>query len=78
MLDEEGVDGIELNAVIEDFDYKPGTASLAAFGAATAGADYIKIGLLKITTRQEAIDLLTAVVKTAKGVDPTKKVVSAY
>lgn len=75
---EDGGNGMELSAAIGDFDYKPGTASLAAFGAATAGADYIKIGLLKIKTRQEAIDLLTAVVKAVKGVDPTKKVVSAF
>jgi len=78
IVEEQRGNGMELSAAIGDFDYKPGTASLAAFGAATAGADYIKIGLLKIKTREEAVDLLTAVVKAVKGVDPRKKVVSAF
>ena len=78
LVEKEGGNGMEMSAAIGDFDYKPGTASLAALGAASAGADYIKIGLLKIKTRQEAIDLLTGVVKAVKGFDPTKKVVSAF
>ncbi|MBK5190446.1 MAG: (5-formylfuran-3-yl)methyl phosphate synthase [Methanosarcinales archaeon] len=78
LVEKEGGNGMEMSAAIGDFDYKPGTASLAALGAASAGADYIKIGLLKIKTRQEAIDLLTGVVKAVKGFDSTKKVVSAF
>ena len=78
LVEKERGNGMEMSAAIGDFDYKPGTASLAALGAASAGADYIKIGLLKIKTRQEAIDLLTGVVKAVKGFDPTKKVVSAF
>ncbi|HUV80566.1 MAG TPA: (5-formylfuran-3-yl)methyl phosphate synthase [Candidatus Bathyarchaeia archaeon] len=78
LVEKEGVNGMEMSAAIGDFDYKPGTASLAALGAASVGADYIKIGLLKIKTRQEAIDLLSGVVKAVKGFDPTKKVVSAF
>jgi hypothetical protein len=74
---EEGA-GIKLSAAIGDFDYKPGTASLAALGAASAGAEYIKVGLFKIKTRQEAIELLSGVVKAVKGFDPTKKVVAAF
>jgi uncharacterized protein (UPF0264 family) len=70
--------GMELSATIGDFDYKPGTASLAALGAAVAGADYVKVGLYKIRTRQEAIELLTGVSKAVKSFDPTKKVVSAF
>ena len=34
-----------VSAAIGDFDFKPGGASLTAYGAACAGADYIKIGL---------------------------------
>ncbi|HUV02451.1 MAG TPA: (5-formylfuran-3-yl)methyl phosphate synthase [Desulfobacteria bacterium] len=74
----EGGNGMEMSAAIGDFYYKPGTASLAALGAASVGADYIKIGLFKIKTREEAIDLLSGVVKAVKGFDPTKKVVSAF
>ena len=47
----EAVDGRQpISATIGDFNYKPGTASLAAFGAAVAGADYIKVGLYDIQT----------------------------
>ena len=78
LVEKEGGNGMELSAAIGDFYYKPGTASLAALGAASVGADYIKIGLFKIKTREEAIDLLNGVVKAVKGFDPTKKVVSAF
>jgi uncharacterized protein (UPF0264 family) len=78
LVEKEGGNGMEMSAAIGDFYYKPGTASLAALGAASVGADYIKIGLFKIKTREEAIDLLSGVVKAVKGFDPTKKVVSAF
>jgi uncharacterized protein (UPF0264 family) len=78
LVEKEGGNGMEMSAAIGDFYYKPGTASLAALGAASVGADYIKIGLFKIKTREEAIDLLSGVVKAVKGLDPAKKVVSAF
>lgn len=78
LVEKEGGNGMEMSAAIGDFDYKPGTASLAALGAASSGADYVKIGLFKVKTKQEAIDLLSGVVKAVKGFDPTKKVVSAF
>ena len=78
LVEQEGGNGMQMSAAIGDFYYKPGTASLAALGAASVGADYIKIGLFKIKTREEAIDLLSGVVKAVKGYDPTKKVVSAF
>ncbi|MFZ2070776.1 MAG: (5-formylfuran-3-yl)methyl phosphate synthase [Halobacteriota archaeon] len=74
----ESGNGMKMSAAIGDFDYKPGTASLAALGAAVSGAEYIKIGLHKIKTREEAIDLLSGVVKAVKDYDPAKKVVSAF
>ncbi len=78
LVEKEKGDGVKISAAIGNFDYKPGTASLAALGAASAGAEYIKVGLFKIKTRQEAIDLLTGVVKAVKDFAPTKKVVSAF
>jgi len=78
LVEKEKGEGVKLSAAIGDFDYKPGTASLAALGAASAGAEYIKVGLFKIKTRQEAIDLLTGVVKAVKSFDPTKEVVAAF
>lgn len=68
-----------LSATIGDFNYKPGTASLAALGAAVAGAQYIKVGLYDIHTEAEAFELLSAVVKSVKSYDPARLVVaSAY
>jgi hypothetical protein len=78
LVEKEGENGMEMSAAIGDFDYKPGTASLAALGAVSSGADYVKVGLFKVKTKQEAIDLLSGVVKAVKGFDPTKKVVSAF
>jgi len=78
LVEQEGGNGMKISAAIGDFDYKPGTGSLAALGAATAGAEYIKVGLLKIKTKEEAIDLLSGIVKAVKDFDPTKKVVSAF
>jgi len=77
LVEKEKGNGVKISAAIGDFDYKPGTASLAALGAAAAGAEYIKVGLHKIKTKQ-AIDLLTGVVKAVKNFDPTRKVVSAF
>lgn len=78
LVEKEKRDGMKISAAIGNFDYKPGTASLAALGAAASGAEYIKVGLFGIKTRQEAIDLLTGVVKAVKDFAPTKKVVSAF
>ena len=74
----EAVNGRQpISATIGDFNYKPGTASLAALGAAVAGADYIKVGLYEIQTEVQALDLLTKVTKAVKDYDPTKRVVAS-
>jgi uncharacterized protein (UPF0264 family) len=78
LVEEEKGNGMKMSAAIGDFDYKPGTASLAALGAASVGADYIKVGLYSVKTRQEAIDLLSGVVKAVKDYDADKKIVSAF
>lgn len=68
-----------LSATIGDFNYKPGTASLAALGAAVAGAQYIKVGLYDIQTEAQAYDLLLGIVRSVKTYDPHRIVVaSAY
>ncbi len=65
-----------VSAAIGDFDYKPGGASLAASGAAYAGADYIKVGLM-FDGSDKADDLIRAVVRAVKDDFPAKKVVIA-
>ena len=54
----------------------PGGASLAAYGAACAGADYIKIGLA-FEGQEKARDVIGAVVKAVKDEFPKKFVVIA-
>jgi hypothetical protein len=67
-----------VSAAIGDFDYKPGGASLAAYGAACSGADYIKVGLM-FDGIDKASDLIESVVKAVKDEFPKKRVViSAY
>ncbi|RZN35691.1 MAG: (5-formylfuran-3-yl)methyl phosphate synthase [Methanophagales archaeon ANME-1-THS] len=78
LVEKERGERVKISAAIGDFDYKPGTAALAALGAASAGAEYIKVGLFKIKTSGEAIDVLRGVVKAVKDFEPTKKVVAAF
>lgn len=74
----EAVNGRQpISATIGDFNYKPGTASLAALGAAVAGADYIKVGLYDIQTEAQALDLLTKITRAVKDYDSTKRVVAS-
>ncbi|MGB9175475.1 MAG: (5-formylfuran-3-yl)methyl phosphate synthase, partial [Methanoregula sp.] len=65
-----------VSAAIGDFDYKPGGASLAAYGAACAGADYVKIGLA-FEGQERARDVIGAVVKAVKDEFPKKYIVIA-
>ncbi len=55
----------------------PGSVSLAAFGAASLGVDYIKVGLYGIKTSGEAIFLLQNVRKAAKECNPKIKIAVA-
>jgi uncharacterized protein (UPF0264 family) len=65
-----------VSAAIGDFDFKPGGAALAAYGAAHAGADYIKIGLM-FDGSERAEEVIEAVVKAVKDEFPDKYVVIA-
>ena len=68
---------VPVSATIGDLDYKPGTASLAALGAAFSGAEYIKAGLLGVKTPDQAHDMMKNIVQAVKGFDQNKKVVAA-
>ncbi|MFN3384240.1 MAG: (5-formylfuran-3-yl)methyl phosphate synthase [Archaeoglobaceae archaeon] len=67
----------EVSATTGDMPFKPGTASLAALGAAIAGADYVKIGLYGVKNEEEAEEMVRAVVKAVKDYDDAKRVVIA-
>ena len=68
--------GKPVSAAIGDFDYKPGGASLAALGAASAGADFIKAGLM-FDGEEKARTFISALVRAVKEDFPLKKVVIA-
>jgi uncharacterized protein (UPF0264 family)/GNAT superfamily N-acetyltransferase len=53
--------GSPVSAAIGDMPHLPGTAALAALGAARSGADYVKVGLWGSGTEEEAVALLRAV-----------------
>ena len=54
---------IPISATIGDIVYKPGTVALAAFGAATSGASFVKVGLWGIENKKQGIEIMNAVKK---------------
>lgn len=66
-----------LSATIGDFPYLPGSASLAALGAVSSGADIVKVGLKGPKNEKEGVNLMKNVVKAVKDYDNNKKVVVA-
>jgi (5-formylfuran-3-yl)methyl phosphate synthase len=59
-----------VSAAIGDLPNLPGTAALAALGAARSGAAYVKVGLWGASTEDEAVAVLRAV-REALGPDAT-------
>jgi uncharacterized protein (UPF0264 family) len=50
-----------ISVAIGDLPNLPGTAALAAFGAAVCGADYVKAGLFGLHNEADAIALMSAI-----------------
>lgn len=69
--------GVELSATLGDLPNLPGTASFAAFGAASAGADYVKAGLFGCSNLRDAIRLSRRVVEACRGTG-AKVVLAGY
>ena len=67
--------GVELSATLGDLEYKPGTASLAAFGLAKLGVDYVKAGLFGIKDKEQAGDMAKNLKRAAGG---AKLVLAGY
>ena len=65
-----------VSAALGDFNYKPGSEALAAYGAAMAGASYVKIGLYDIQTEEQAFEMLSGIVKNASLMEEPPKVVA--
>jgi uncharacterized protein (UPF0264 family) len=56
-----------VSAAIGDMPNLPGTAALAALGAAHSGATYVKVGLWGVSTEDDAVALLRAVREAVPG-----------
>jgi hypothetical protein len=69
--------GVELSATLGDLEFKPGTASLAAYGLASLGVDYIKAGLFGIATEAQAREMADRIIKAVKDFD-VKVVLAGY
>jgi uncharacterized protein (UPF0264 family) len=67
---------IPVSAAIGDYGPTPGNAALAAYGAACAGADFIKIGLM-LSDENAARAVIEGVVRAVKEPFPEKTVVIA-
>ncbi|HJJ42555.1 MAG TPA: (5-formylfuran-3-yl)methyl phosphate synthase [Methanocorpusculum sp.] len=65
-----------VSAAVGDYRATPGNASLAAYGAACSGADFVKIGLM-FKGKDSAKEVISGVVKAVKDEFPEKKVVIA-
>ncbi len=71
--------GIKTSATLGDLPYKPGTAALAAYGAAQCGVSYIKAGLHGLNTYEQARDMMEAVQRSVRMVgDKIDVVASGY
>lgn len=67
---------IEVSCTIGDLPNLPGTASLAALGAATLGVSYIKAGLRDVKNKDAAIVLMQSITKAVKSFNSSIKVVA--
>ena len=58
---------LPVSVAIGDMPNLPGTAALAALGAARSGASFVKVGLWGVSTEAAAVSLLRAVREAAAG-----------
>jgi uncharacterized protein (UPF0264 family) len=69
---------LPVSAAIGDMPNLPGTAALAALGAARSGAAFVKVGLWGVANEAEAVALLRAVREAIVGVPGAEIVAGAY
>jgi (5-formylfuran-3-yl)methyl phosphate synthase len=69
---------LPVSAAIGDMPNLPGTAALAALGAARSGARFVKVGLWGVSTEAEAVALVRAVRDGVAGVLGAEVVAAAY
>jgi len=59
-------DNVELSCTLGEAPNLPGSMALAAYGTASLGVDYIKIGLSEVQTVKKATDFLENVIRAVK------------
>jgi uncharacterized protein (UPF0264 family) len=69
--------GLTVSATLGDLPFKPGTASLAAYGCAMTGAGYVKAGLYGATTYKQALEMMVAIRQAVRMASETATVVAA-
>jgi len=69
---------LPVSVAIGDMPNLPGTAALAALGAARSGASFVKVGLWGVANEAEAVALLRAVREAIAGVPGAEVVAGAY
>ncbi|MEM3538221.1 MAG: (5-formylfuran-3-yl)methyl phosphate synthase [Nitrososphaerales archaeon] len=70
-------DKAQISATIGDMPNLPGTASLAALGAAYSGANYVKVGLFGMNSFNDALYMMENVVKSVKDYNSKVKVIAS-
>jgi uncharacterized protein (UPF0264 family) len=68
--------GVESSAAIGDVPSLPGTAALAAAGAAQCGVNYVKVGLLHVPNATNARELLTEVRAAVKACNASARLIA--
>jgi hypothetical protein len=66
-----------ISAALGDLPNLPGTAALAAYGAAACGASYVKAGLFGMRSPAEAVHLMREIRQAVSVVFPNVKVIAA-
>ncbi len=69
---------LKVSAAIGDVPNLPGTAALAALGAAACGVDYVKVGLWGPRTEAEAVFLLQEVRQAVSGFPAVAVIAAGY
>ncbi|MFQ5816089.1 MAG: (5-formylfuran-3-yl)methyl phosphate synthase [Candidatus Hydrothermarchaeaceae archaeon] len=69
--------GVELSATIGDLDFKPGTASLAAYCVASLDVDYVKAGFYGVVNEVQALEMGRALKRAISGTG-SRLVIAGY
>jgi uncharacterized protein (UPF0264 family) len=68
---------LELSCTLGDIPNLPGTASLAAYGAASLGVNYVKGSLYNIRKEEDALKMMKSIAKAARERNPRIRIVVA-